>query len=236
MATYARSQPFFPIMTLVVIGFIFIGFTGGFITGRNSAGFPPSGALVLHGLATLSWFALTLVQATLIRQANFALHRTLGWASLGLALLIAVLGYFTVVGAVRNPAWSIGGFDNLGSAVFPFFDIVTFAILYALGLANRRDREAHKRLMVLAGVMMMDPAVARTAGILLGSEAMGLVIELAILAAFPIYDWRTRGRPHWATVLGVGLFVVCFALRLALGGTEAWAGFAGVVFQAGLIG
>ena len=230
MPRYARSEPFFPIMTLVVVVFIFTGFGAGFATSFGLAGFPPPPALVLHGGVTLAWFALTLVQALLIRRANFGLHRQLGWASIVLALGIVVLGYSTVAHAIQNPAWSIAGFDNVGSAIFPFFDIVTFAIVYVLGIARRKDREAHKRLMVLAGVMMMDPAVARSAIILLGAPPAALVIELAILLAFPIYDWRTRGKPHWASLFGVGLFVSCFALRMALGGSEAWAGFATAFF------
>ena len=228
MARYARSEPFFPIMTMVVVAFIMLGF-GAAILGRGG-GYVPPPALMLHGLVTLSWFALTLVQALLIRQANFALHKTLGWASVALVLVIVVLGYFTTVGAIANPAWTIGGFDNVGSAVFPFFDITTFALLYALGLYHRRNAAAHKRLMVLAGVMMMDPAVARAAFFLLGNPSLALPVEAAILLAFPVYDWRTRGKPHWASVFGLLLFAACFALRLTLGGTEAWAGFAQAVF------
>jgi hypothetical protein len=230
MATYARAQAFFPIMTLIVVVFVFTGFGAGFATGFGLAGFPPPPALVLHGAVTLTWFALTLVQALLIRRANFTLHKTLGWASMALALAIVVLGYLTVSHAIRNPAWSIAGFDNVGSAVFPFFDIVTFMIVYALGIANRKNAPAHKRLMVLAGVMMMDPAVARTAIILLGAPPAALLIELAVLLAFPIYDWRTRGKPHWASLFGLALFMTCFALRMALGGSDAWAGFAQAFF------
>ena len=229
MVRYARSEPFFSIMTGVVIVFIVLGFGGAYSRGMSAGGFPPSLALVLHGLVTLSWFALTLVQAVLIRRTNIALHRQLGWASIGLAAVIVVLGYNIVAVAIHKPDWSIAGFDNIGSAIFPFFDIATFAVVYALGIANRKNREAHKRLMVLAGVMMMDPAVARTAIVLLDTPPLAILIELAILAAFPIYDWRTRGKPHWASVFGFVLFVVCMALRFALGGTEAWATLASAV-------
>lgn len=159
MARYARSEPFFPIMTLVVIVFIFLGF--GAAIARHGDGYVPSPALILHGSVTLGWFGLTLVQAMLIRRANFALHKTLGGLSVVLELAIVVLGYTTVVEAMTNPDWSIGGFDNVGSAVFPFFDNLTFIMVYTLGISLRKDREAHKRLMVLAGVMMMDAAVAR---------------------------------------------------------------------------
>ncbi len=142
MARYARSEPFFTIMTGIVVGFVILGFGAG-IAARGSG-----------------------------------------------------------------------------------FDIVTFAMLYALGLAKRSDAPVDKRLMVLAGVMMMDPAVARAAIFIVGFAPLTLLIELAILGAFPIYDWRTRGRPHWASMFGVVLFAVCFALRMALAGSEAWAGFA----------
>lgn len=228
MARYARSEAFFPIMTMVVIVFIVLGF-GSVILGKGNDYTPPP-ALVLHGAVTLAWFALTLVQAMLIRRANFALHKMLGSLSVLLVLAIVVLGYFTVAGAITNPEWTIAGFDNVGSAIFPTFDIVTFVVVFALGLYHRKNAATHKRLMVLAGVMMMDPAVARTAIYFVGAPLLSLLIELLILLAFPIYDWRTRGRPHWASLFGLALFVVCFALRMGLGASEAWAGFAGAVF------
>ncbi len=228
MARYARSEPFFPIMTGIVVGFIILGFGAG-IAARGG-GYVPPPALMLHGVVTLAWFALTLVQAMLIRVGRFTLHRALGTLSTGLALAIVVLGYFTVRIAVSNPDWTIAGFDNVGSAIFPFFDIVTFAILYGLGVAKRSDAPAHKRLIVLAGVMMMDPAVARVAIFIVGFAPLALVIELAILAAFPIYDWRTRGRPHGASIFGVALFAVCFVLRMTLAKSDAWAEFVATVF------
>ncbi|MWV29087.1 hypothetical protein [Aurantiacibacter rhizosphaerae] len=228
MARYTRAEAFFPIMTLVVLGFIILGF-GSAMAARGS-GYVPTPALILHGVVTLAWFTLTLVQALLIRRANFTLHRALGSVSITLVLGIVVLGYLTTARAVTNLEWSIAGFDNIGSAIFPFFDILTFAIVYAVGVATRRDAAAHKRLMTLAGVMMMDPAVARVAIFVLGAPPLALVLEVAILLAFPIYDWRTRGRPHWASVFGIVLFLACFALRMALGGTDAWAGFVAAVF------
>ena len=86
MAKYARTEAFFPIMTMIVVAFIALGF-GSDILGRDGD-YRPAGALVLHGVVTLAWFALTLVQALLIRRANFALHKTLGGASVLLVLEI----------------------------------------------------------------------------------------------------------------------------------------------------
>ena len=50
--------------------------------------------------------------------------------------------------------------------MFPFTDIVNFVIAYGLAFANRRKPVAHKRLMLLSGMLMIDPAAARLVGTL----------------------------------------------------------------------
>jgi hypothetical protein len=228
MAVNPRSEPFFPIMTLVVIVFILLGF-GSAILGRGG-GYVPAPLLIVHGSLTLSWFVLTLVQAFLIRRSNFALHKKLGWASLVLVLAMVVMGYRVTAHAMTNPDWSIGGMDNIASSIVPFFDILTFLIMYALGVSKRKDREAHKRLMVLAGIVMMDAAVARTAILLFGIPLLTLLFELAILLAFLVYDWRTRSKPHWVSVFGLVLFAGCMVFKIVVGPTESWAAFATAFF------
>ena len=54
-----------------------------------------------------------------------------------------------------------------------------------------------------------------------------LALVVLFVAACAVYDWRTRGRVHRATVWG-GLFVVLSVpLRLLVGNTAAWLSFAG---------
>lgn len=229
MARYARSERFFLIISAVLVASILLGF-GSAILSKPGGPSAPEPIVIVHGLATLGWFLLAIAQALLIRNARFALHKQLGWIGCAYAALVVVLGYFTTRNAFGRDGWSVGGFDEVGSAVFPFFDITTFALFVTLGVLQRKKREAHKRLMALAGVMMMDPTIARVGIHLLGNPMLAIPFELAILLAFPIYDWRTRGRPHWASVLGVTLFLGCFALRLGWGGTESWAAFATALY------
>lgn len=51
------------------------------------------------------------------------------------------------------------------------------------------------------------------------------MIELALLAAIIVYDIRTRGRPHWASLTGVALFAAAMFAKLVIAGTAGWARF-----------
>jgi hypothetical protein len=90
----------------------------------------------------------------------------------------------------------------------------------------RRDKEAHKRLMLLAYISLIVAAVARLPGVLpLGPLAFfGLGYLFVVLAA--IYDFVSRRRVHKAYLWGGGLMVASVPLRLLISGTGAWRGFA----------
>ena len=59
-----------------------------------------------------------------------------------------------------------------------------------------------------------------------GDEVDGLVQDAALF----IYDIRSRRRPHWTSVLGLGLFVAAMIAKLTVAGTPAWAVFVDAVF------
>jgi hypothetical protein len=52
-----------------------------------------------------------------------------------------------------------------------------------------------------------------------------LVVDLLIVVGM-IYDWRTRGRPHPAYLIGGGLLLAVELARIPLATTPAWLGFA----------
>jgi hypothetical protein len=45
----------------------------------------------------------------------------------------------------------------------------------------------------------------------------------ALVAIGVVYDWRTRGRPHWLLPCGGVLLVVAQVTRRAVASSEAWA-------------
>jgi FtsH-binding integral membrane protein len=153
-----------------------------------------------------------------------ALHRRLGVAGAVLAAMI-LAGMSVAIAAARGGS-APPGMDPLAFLAVPFFDMVLFATFVTTALVMRRDKEAHKRLMLLAYISLIVAAVARLPGVLpLGPLAFfGLGYVFVVLAA--IYDFVSRRRVHKAYLWGGGLMLASVPLRLMISGTGAWRGFA----------
>lgn len=229
MAANPRAERFFLYIAVLMVALVVTGFAAAAFRLPEFV-YPPPPFLILHGLIALGWYVLTATQAALIGRGRYDLHRTMGAASLVLAIAMVVTGYLVIRGAVLKPNFEIAGLSPLGSTIFPTLDLLGFSLFYALGIANRTNGAAHKRLMVLAGIVMLPPATARL-GLAFGFEPLAGVIALLLTLAFMIYDWRTRGRPHWASVLGLVVAVGGMPLRFFAGQSEGWAELAGVLYS-----
>lgn len=179
----------------------------------------------LHAALFTCWVLLFLVQTALIARHRVAVHRRLGVAGGVLAAGMVTAGTLLAV-ATAARGGGPGGVDPLAFMAIPLFDMVLFTIFVAAALAMRRDRETHKRLMLLAYVSIIVAAVGRLPGVLaLGPPAFFGLALLFILAAVA-YDLLSRRRVHRAYLWGGALFVASVPLRLFISGTAAWRSFA----------
>jgi hypothetical protein len=106
--------------------------------------------------------------------------------------------------------------------MIPLSDMVFFAGFVMAALLLRANREAHKRLMLLAYVCIVVAAVGRFPGVLpLGPPAFFGLAFLFILAGV-IYDKTSRGRVHPVYVWGGTILLISVPLRLLISGTDAW--------------
>jgi hypothetical protein len=179
----------------------------------------------LHAVLFTGWVLLFIVQTALIAGRRVVLHRRLGIAGVVLAAAMVVVGASTAIaGAGRGAAPA--GIDPLAFMAIPLFDMVLFAGFVTAAVARRRDRDAHKRLMLLAYVSILAAATARAPGVgALGPLAFfGLAFAFALCGA--IYDRVSRGRVHRAYLWGGALLLASVPLRLLISGTEAWRRFA----------
>jgi hypothetical protein len=186
----------------------------------------PFTALVhLHGALFTSWIVLFVVQTALVASHRVAVHRRLGIAGAALAAAMVVVGLMT---AIRTAArgGAPPGVPPLAFLAIPFFDMVLFASLITAALVWRRDKETHKRLMLLAFISLLAAAVARLPGVLpLGPLAFYGFGYLFIVVAM-LYDFGSRRRVHKVYVWGGALMVALVPLRLMISGTAAWQRFA----------
>ena len=194
----------------------------------------------LHAMVSTTWLVLLLAQTTLVTAGRTDLHRRLGITGTVVAPLLAVLGVMTAIRGARD-GWNPGGPfpDSLGFLVVTLGDILLFSSFVAAGFYYRRQRELHKRLMVLATISILPPATARlffavSVGIGPGLRPSGgpprtvesvlmaaMVADMLILAAI-VYDVRTRGRPHPVYVGGGAIVLAVQLLRGPLSTTQWW--------------
>ena len=187
----------------------------------NRMATPPSGLtphVLVHGVLFSSWIVLFLVQTLLVATDRARLHRRLGLASTALVTAMVVTAPATAIGLARR---DLPPPDPLGFMLIILIDLLMFAGFFAAAVYSRRRSEVHKRLMVLAMVNLMPPAITRWPGVN-GRPAILIAATLLFLLAVPVYDLLSRRRPHPVSVWGGLILLTSFPIRLALARTAAW--------------
>lgn len=192
---------------------------------RTLSGGPVTPLVHAHATLFSAWMLLFICQTALIAQRKVAVHRRLGVAGAVLAGMMVPVGTIT---ALRTAARGGGppGIDPLSFLIIPLTDMLLFGGFVAAALLLRRNREAHKRVMLLACITIVVAAVARLPGVLPFGPPAFFGLSFLFLAAGCIYDRAVRRRVHPAYVWGGALLVLSVPLRLAISTTSPWLGLA----------
>lgn len=222
---------FYTGMAVLVFAAVFLGFARSFFLKPWFPGHPapPEPFFMLHGAVFAAWFALLVVQPSLVAAGRTDLHRRLGLAGAVLAVAMVVVGIQGALMAATRPGGFIGvPIPPLVFLVIPFTDMIVFAILVGMAIARRADAQSHKRLMLIASISLLSAAIARWPLELMAtpSPAVFFGITNAFLFAIVVRDLATTRRLHPATLWGGLLVVISQPLRLAVAGTEPWLAFA----------
>jgi hypothetical protein len=189
------------------------------------SGGPFTSLVHLHGALFTGWVLLFVVQTALVASHRVAVHRRLGVAGAVLAAAMVLVGTSTAI-ATAARGGAPPGVAPLAFLAIPIFDMVLFATFVTTALVMRRDKEAHKRLMLLAYITIIVAAVARLPGVLLLGPLAFFGLGYLFIVVAMIYDFLSRRRVHKAYLWGGGLLVASVPLRLMISGTGVWLGFA----------
>lgn len=188
---------------------------------------PLPGLLVhVHGIVMTSWVLLFVAQIGLVASRRTKVHQRLGVLGGVLAALVVLVGVLTAVSSAARGLPPTP--PPLESLAIPLGDMLVFGILVAVALYFRRRFEIHKRLMLLASLTLLAPAIARLP--LKFIETGGPFVffgltDLCVIACVA-FDTIKNRRLHPAFAWGTILFIGSQPLRLMLAGTDLWLSFA----------
>jgi hypothetical protein len=188
---------------------------------------PPLPSLVVHahGLLMSAWVALFVTQVWFISSRRVRLHQRLGYAGIGLALLILPVGFVTALRAAKyGSASTPPGVSPVGFLIVPLFDLVMFTMLFGAAIYYRKKPAQHKMLMLLTAINFLPPAIARIPIDSLRALGplwfFGLPTVLALSCVG--LDLRRNRRVNGVFLAGALLLIASYVVRLALMPTNGW--------------
>ncbi|HEY2659996.1 MAG TPA: hypothetical protein VGI79_09765 [Caulobacteraceae bacterium] len=199
---------------LLYIGLIWLGILLGFVPDmirhvqQHKSPYPL--AVHLHAAAMVGWLVLLTTQILLIRADRAAIHRKLGVAGVVLAVAIVALSPIAAVVTDRNRL--LGPNPEPGFLSAQLLDIIAFAGAAGAAIALRAHAAAHKRLILLATLCLVDAGFSRVWGRHAVYAALGggfwafmTAVYLGngvLILGIGLYDLITRRRLHPAYVAG----------------------------------
>jgi hypothetical protein len=189
----------------------------------------PGRIVELHGIVMTAWVLLFITQVSLVATRRTRVHQRLGIAGGVLAALVVVVGVLTALFAAARGATP--GPPALVFLVVPLGDMLVFSVLIGLALYFRRKLQVHKRLMLLAAINLLTPAIARIPLSFIangGPLAFFGLTDLCLLG-FVAYDTFKHRRLHPVFLWGSIFIIAMQPLRLLLAGTSVWMNFATAV-------
>lgn len=239
-AARAEHRTFYVWMAGIFILIAFGGFIPTYWAKLADGTFTGHPILYIHGTLFFTWTLFYFVQTVLVASGRTMDHRAWGVAGVSLASLMACTVLLAAINSMKV-AEVIGMGDQARRfSIVSLSALVLFVAFFATAIANNRRPELHKRLMILAMIPLMQAASARVFMTLFAPP--GAVGPPPVIVAIPpgvlmcllgvagmVYDWRTRGRPHPAYLIGLPIVLAQILLCVPISATPQWMAIAKAV-------
>jgi hypothetical protein len=170
--------------------------------------------IIIHGISAISWMLLAVVQAWLIKSRWRKHHRTIGYASLVLAVILVLSG----LQVLQTMLLKDSGFEKgipLLDIKFLYIDITALLLFcvflwLAIKAARQRDFSLHMRLMACTAIIPLEAALERTYiygtpglvpnfDVALYASVVTLIVLMVVLVG--LERWHKRLRWPYAALL-----------------------------------
>jgi hypothetical protein len=224
------DRVFFLIMSLLILATVFLGFAHTYYLAGLIRAPLPSWIIHVHGAIFSTWIILLLVQTSLVSAGRVDLHKKLGLFAFGLTCVMVTFGLLAARNSLSRGFSPDPALDPRTFFIVPVTDMFMFATLIYFGWALRTNSAAHKRLMMIATVSLLDAAVARWpfAYIHNGHVFADLTV-FSFLFLMMFYDLWSTHKIHRATLWASIFVIVVEEIRIPIGMTHVWLRFADLV-------
>jgi hypothetical protein len=225
------DRVFFLTMSLLILAAVFLGFARTYYLAGLVHAPLPSWIIHVHGAIFSTWIILLLVQTSLVSAGRVDIHKKLGLFAFGLSCVMVVFGLM----AARNSllrGFVPPGFPMSAQTFFviPVTDIFMFATLIYFGWALRTNSSAHKRLMIVATVSILDAAIDRWPFAYIQHGHIGADLTVfSFLFLLMFYDLWSTHKIQRATLWASVFVIVIEEIRVPLATSHLWIRFADLV-------
>lgn len=198
---------YFQSISILLLVLSLIAFSDNFITdvGQETNSSPK---FIIHGLIMFAWFIVFAVQANFIRKGDYISH--MRW---GIAGMITAAGVFLSTLYVFITVYK--GWDAMAFYVKANrFFMMSFAVLVTLSYIYRKNRDLHKRLILMSSLLIMEPILSRVSGNLHienGIAFLAIAWNILFISLF-VYDWMIMKKIHKITWMGFLWFYIVYVI------------------------
>ena len=239
VSTRPRGESMYFGMAVLCAVIAFAGFAPTYWLPVSQGRFAANPIVHIHGLVFSGWSLFLVWQTWLATSGHIVRHRRVGLIGVEFATAMTIFGVLARINLMRVGA--AAGQDAAARAFgfVPLSSIAFFAIVVTIAIVRARQRDVHKRLMLVASVSIVDAAIARMFFVLLAPPgAAGTVppvmadvgpglVTCALLLIPMVQDWRLYGRPHAAYVWGGLSLFALKVLEVPIAESAAWQSVAG---------
>lgn len=233
--TNRNKITFFTTIAVVGIIAILVGFSKTFIIPIISGTKTWPWAIYAHAGFVFGWVLIFLTQSLLIQSKKYNTHISIGrWAALiavGAAVSIIPASLYQVERELKEGL----GQTAISSIVGSLASAIMFLTLVILGIVNRKRPQVHKRLMLLATILLIWPAWFRWRHYFPSVERPDIwfavvLADSLIIVAF-IWDWLRNKRIHPALLCG-GFFIIAEnVIEIVLFDSSGWRIIASAIYN-----
>ena len=216
---------FFVGMACIFPVLVVLGFTPSY-QALSDGSYKPHWFAHVHGAVMAGWLLVFLTQTILAARGNLKFHRQLGlfFAAYGAMVWLCMLATSTRVRIVYAPPLEDGTWDIL---LIELYGMMIFGLFFTWGILVRKNTAAHKRLVLLATLVLLQAAIDRIQWLPRGSNGVlsnFMYLDMLLIPLF-LYDFFAVGRIHKITLWGSACLVAVQLTAVALWGSPAWHAF-----------